>query len=60
MLKVIIVYLIIMAISFLVGLNIKIDSDKSSLDRETNIENVSPGKGCEGGICPPPEEYKDK
>jgi hypothetical protein len=60
MLRVIIVYLIIMAISFLVGLNIKIDSDKSSLDRETNIENVSLYQGCEGGICPPPEEYKDK
>ena len=30
----------------------------SVLDRRTTIEDVSPDKGCEGGICPP--EEKDK
>jgi len=37
MVKVIIVYLIIIAISFLVGLNIRIENAKSSLHEGTDI-----------------------
>lgn len=44
----IIVYLIIMGISFLVGLDIRLNHTKS---------NVIKGTTCENGICPPSEEY---
>ena len=59
MVKVIIVYIIIIAISILVGLNIRLNNTKSSLHRETNNQNISLDRECEGGICPPPEEYKN-
>ena len=50
MIKVIIIYLIIIAISILVGLSIRLNHTKSS-----NVEETT----CDGGICPVPEEYKD-
>jgi len=52
MIKVILIYLLIIIISFLIGLSIRLNNTKSSLDRNTTIE-------CEGGICPVPEEYED-
>ena len=59
MIKVILIYLLIIGISILVGFSIRLDWDKSSLYKGTNIEDISPDKECEDGICPLPEEYKD-
>jgi len=59
MLKVIIIYILIAIVSFMVGLNISLNHTKSSLHRETNIKDVSLDRECEGGICPPPEEYEN-
>jgi len=56
MVKIIIVYLIIIAISILVGLNIRIENAKSGLHGGTYIKDVSLDKKCESGICPPIEE----
>lgn len=50
MIKVIIIYILIIAISTLVGLSIRLNHTKSSL-----IE----GTTCQGGICPMPEEYQN-
>jgi len=64
MLRVIIVYLFIILISILVGLNIRLNNTKSSLHRETNNQNISLTKEqqnvkeCKDGICLPPEEYR--
>jgi len=44
MVKVIIVYLIIIAISILVGLNIRIENTKSSLHGGTDIKDVYSNK----------------
>jgi len=63
MVRVIIVYLIIIGISILVGLSIRLESGDSSLHEGTNIKDFSFDRDkpiqCEGGICPPHEEYKD-
>lgn len=58
MLKVIIIYLIIILISIIVGLNIKLNNSISVLRRETNINNISFEK-CKDGICPIPEEQEN-
>ena len=58
MIKVILIYLIIIGISFLVGLSIRLDWDKSSLHKGTNIKDISLDKGCESGVCPPEEKNK--
>jgi len=50
MIKVILIYLIIIAISILVGLNIRLNNTKSSLIERTT---------CKGGICPSIEENKN-
>ena len=52
MLKVIIVYLVIILISFLVGLNIGINQNNGK-----SIKDVSPDIDCQSGICDPPEGY---
>lgn len=46
-------------VGFLIGRFIGLYDTKSSLDRGTYIEDFSPDKECEGGICPP-EGWKDK
>lgn len=48
--KEIIIYIIIIAVSFLVGLSIRLNYAKSSL-----IEGVT----CDGEICPLIEEHED-
>ena len=58
MTKVILIYLLIIGISILVGLNIVSNYTKSSLYKGKNIEDISLDKECEGGICPLPEEKK--
>jgi len=64
MLRVIIIYLFLILISILVGLNIRINSNESVLHRGTNRENISltkehnSVKECKDGICLPPEEYR--
>jgi len=61
MLRVIIVYLFLILISILVGLNIRLNN---RVYRETNNQNVSLTKDynnvkeCKDGICLPPEEYR--
>ena len=48
MLKVFIIYILIVVISFVVGLSIRINNN--------NI-NLGEGTTCEGGTCPPPKGY---
>jgi len=60
MVKVIIVYLIIIGISILVGLNIRIENAKSGLHGGTDIKDVSHDRECKSGICPPIEENKNE
>jgi len=50
MIKVILIYILIITISFLVSLSIRLNWDKNSLTEGTT---------CEGGVCSPPKEYKD-
>ena len=44
MVKVIIIYLIIIGISILVGLNIRLNNTNSSLHKGTTIKDVSPDR----------------
>ena len=68
MIKVILIYLIIIGISILMGLNIVSNYTKSRIDKRINNQDISLDEKynanmikdfCEGGICSPPEEYKD-
>ncbi|MCK4447747.1 MAG: hypothetical protein KAW56_11800 [Candidatus Marinimicrobia bacterium] len=54
MVRIILIYILIIAISILVGLSIRLNHTKSSLYRGTditNIEDASLVKECDGGIC---------
>jgi len=60
MIKAIIILILFCIIGFGIGLCIRQYNTKSSLHKGTDIEDISLDRECEGGICPPPEEWKDK
>lgn len=55
----IIILILFCMLGFLIGSSIRQYNTNNSLDRGTYIKDVALNRGCESGICPPVEEYKN-
>ena len=56
----IVILILFCLVGFLIGRFVVLNYTKYDLNRGTNIDNVTLDRGCESGVCPPPEENRDK